>query len=608
MLRDGETELVRYYCARRTKTELSRPHVKPYVIYQRSIYDRMKALHKGASTYEIKALVGQQWRDMSADEKLPFVEEAQTTNRLIRSRMATADPQQLLVRHEMWLQKSEPGVAAPSMGPPSKVLVHYLGDDAFQCLSKPPRPILVRGACRKRTGLDDFASSNSNKKSALSLLPSWPDLNDADDTVHPDDETVNIQLILGCVMASGTEPFVASTIGGNSLYSESSEISTDSPVSNNSESPPEKRRMHQHLSERMFHSGIADEIDSPHPPPQRVGMETDLVPLEELLPCAATHHFEQHPQSIWQDERRKQIRPQHQPPKHQFAEVVSISRGASSTAYDQAMVYDDRAYHNYTTAPMAPIVRAMTVAQFSTSEAGAADSMQARSNRWAAEPMPVVGCVVRPSHAATSRMSSMGQPMMQQYPSQATAEASQGTVERSDYAYDDPRLYSFARNSAGGDVLDQKQPSAPLQNYSARRQHPSTHANQGVWKPPPPISSAHGHHQEVVSPNINSGSSSNNNLISPGSSSDLDSTLADIIDQFPRNEYSLFASSPLATSPTPTRQRTRAAFSTHISHATDRPCTCPAMHVLTPSIPATFPTHLPPVERSTLNCCCVPPS
>ena len=57
MLRDGETELVRYYCARRTKADLARPHVKPYVIYQRSVYDDMKHADPSATTYEIKALV-----------------------------------------------------------------------------------------------------------------------------------------------------------------------------------------------------------------------------------------------------------------------------------------------------------------------------------------------------------------------------------------------------------------------------------------------------------------------------------------------------------------------------------------------------------------------
>ena len=57
MLRDGETELVRYYCARRTKTDLAKPHIKPYVIYQRSVYDAMKRANPRATTYEIKAEV-----------------------------------------------------------------------------------------------------------------------------------------------------------------------------------------------------------------------------------------------------------------------------------------------------------------------------------------------------------------------------------------------------------------------------------------------------------------------------------------------------------------------------------------------------------------------
>lgn len=74
--------------------------------------------------------VGQQWRDMTPEEKQPFIDECCAENRLLRQRLSSADPQQLLVRHEMWLQESTPGVRKAVQ--PSLILVHYLGDDAYQ--------------------------------------------------------------------------------------------------------------------------------------------------------------------------------------------------------------------------------------------------------------------------------------------------------------------------------------------------------------------------------------------------------------------------------------------------------------------------------------------
>jgi len=43
LLRDGETELLRYYCARRTKDDSAKPTIKPFTIYQREVYDEVKA-------------------------------------------------------------------------------------------------------------------------------------------------------------------------------------------------------------------------------------------------------------------------------------------------------------------------------------------------------------------------------------------------------------------------------------------------------------------------------------------------------------------------------------------------------------------------------------
>ena len=83
---------------------------------------------------------------MTEAQKHPYKVEAQRTNRKLRQRMSSANPEQLLVRHEMWLQRAavdEPSQTSPSHLP-CIVLVHYLGDDAFQMLTVPPRPICVR--------------------------------------------------------------------------------------------------------------------------------------------------------------------------------------------------------------------------------------------------------------------------------------------------------------------------------------------------------------------------------------------------------------------------------------------------------------------------------
>ena len=82
---------------------------------------------------------------MTAAQKHPFKVAAQSANRKLRQRMSSADPEQLLVRHEMWLQTAAVDESSQtSQILPTLVLVHYLGDDAFQMLTVPPRPIRVR--------------------------------------------------------------------------------------------------------------------------------------------------------------------------------------------------------------------------------------------------------------------------------------------------------------------------------------------------------------------------------------------------------------------------------------------------------------------------------
>ena len=79
LLRDGETELLRYYCARRTKSSAAQPLQKPFVIYQRSVMAQMKDGNPMADTYAIKRLVGEQWRSMTNVQKNPYVNEARVS-------------------------------------------------------------------------------------------------------------------------------------------------------------------------------------------------------------------------------------------------------------------------------------------------------------------------------------------------------------------------------------------------------------------------------------------------------------------------------------------------------------------------------------------------
>ena len=139
MLRDGKTELMRFYCARRTKAALAAPLEKPFFIFQRSMTPEIKASLGGSPTsYELKKALGKAWAEMPPARKAVFQAEAFAKNRLVRQRMAAADPAELLVRHEMYLR--EVGRDEADI---KRVLVHYLGDTAFQQLSLPPRPMRV---------------------------------------------------------------------------------------------------------------------------------------------------------------------------------------------------------------------------------------------------------------------------------------------------------------------------------------------------------------------------------------------------------------------------------------------------------------------------------
>jgi len=139
MLRDGKTELMRFYCARRTKAALAAPLEKPFFIFQRSMTPEIKASLGGSPTsYELKKALGKAWGEMPPARKAVFQAEALAKNRLVRQRMAAADPAELLVRHEMYLR--EVGRDEADI---KRVLVHYLGDTAFQQLSLPPRPMRV---------------------------------------------------------------------------------------------------------------------------------------------------------------------------------------------------------------------------------------------------------------------------------------------------------------------------------------------------------------------------------------------------------------------------------------------------------------------------------
>ena len=85
-------------------------------------------------------------------QKEPFLARAREQSRMRRVRLQRANPAELLVRHDMWLQTTSASTAAVGStmsdevlsARPQHVLVHYLGDDAYQSLCHPPRPIVIR--------------------------------------------------------------------------------------------------------------------------------------------------------------------------------------------------------------------------------------------------------------------------------------------------------------------------------------------------------------------------------------------------------------------------------------------------------------------------------
>ena len=96
----------------------------------------MRQQYPGLSPNETQAQIGHQWRALPEAEKATYKKEAARLNRNMRARLSSIDPQQLLARHEMWLQSgSNGGKPKPHKpGEAHRLVVHYLGDDAFQCL------------------------------------------------------------------------------------------------------------------------------------------------------------------------------------------------------------------------------------------------------------------------------------------------------------------------------------------------------------------------------------------------------------------------------------------------------------------------------------------
>ena len=76
MLKDGKTMLMRYYCARRTKSAAAKPSETAHVAYQRSVYDATRRSNPCASTYQLKSMISAQWRALPDEEKEPFLTHA----------------------------------------------------------------------------------------------------------------------------------------------------------------------------------------------------------------------------------------------------------------------------------------------------------------------------------------------------------------------------------------------------------------------------------------------------------------------------------------------------------------------------------------------------
>ena len=138
MLKDGRSEIVRFYCSRRTKGEHARPQQKPYNVFAAERQEEVKAANPELNSYDVKKVLGQQWREMGAAAKRPYQEQSQHENRQLRQRMSAADPQQLLVRHEIWIQPQ--GLTRSKEAAPERVIVHYLGSQTRRRRPLPTPP------------------------------------------------------------------------------------------------------------------------------------------------------------------------------------------------------------------------------------------------------------------------------------------------------------------------------------------------------------------------------------------------------------------------------------------------------------------------------------
>lgn len=207
LLRDGQTELLRYYCARRTKDRSAKPDVKPFTLYQKEHGASIKAEAAASlDSYDVKKLVAQTWRALSAEEQEPFIKEARVFNATSRQRKAHADPSQLLVRHEMCLRVSADGARDGATLPKdveSRYLIHYLGGDAFQLLTIPPRPLRVVSS----SSASAASRPASSGPDATRASPDAPGLHDGlvdGDAIPWGMETASLRLSLGSVLHGPT--------------------------------------------------------------------------------------------------------------------------------------------------------------------------------------------------------------------------------------------------------------------------------------------------------------------------------------------------------------------------------------------------------------------
>ena len=78
---------------------------------------------------------------------------------------------QLLVRHEMWLQPAGAHYDADAAAAPTRVLVHYLGDDAFQSNTIPPQPARVEAAAAPLAAPPSASSSTISDADEEAAVP-----------------------------------------------------------------------------------------------------------------------------------------------------------------------------------------------------------------------------------------------------------------------------------------------------------------------------------------------------------------------------------------------------------------------------------------------------